>query len=432
MRRATRTALLCSLCLGAATAAFGQAQNDFARDRDLGVLDRPRPEYDALGVPVSTFLMYPKLNVVTGYNDNIFASQTGTQGAGFVQLQPSIGLKSQWSQNELDFFTHASINRYFDHGSENTEDYGAGLNGRLDVLADTKLTGGASYDLETEPREAETALRNTVNPVQYGVWQAQASGSHQFNRLQISLSGTWDSYNYLDGQAVSGNGLIIAPGSTVFVDEHYRNVQDYGETLRADYALSPDTAVFVSGNINQHNYSEQPPLVPFNYNSHGSEILGGVNFQISSLLTGEVGIGYFQQDFPHVVNQNLDGFAIHGTVQWFPTELTTVTLKVNRFVQDSAIQTSAGYVDTGGVVEVDHELRYNVILSGIFSYNHDSYQGLDRTDDRWGAGLGAKYLFTREVGLGLNFNHDSQVSSGANRFINFDINRVMLNLVLQR
>ena len=422
MRRATKTALLCSLCLGAGTAAFGQAQNDFARDRDLGVLDRPRPEYDALGVPVSTFLLYPRLNVVTGYNDNIFATDTAVKGAGFVQLQPSAALRSQWSQHELDLNAHASINRWFSQGSEDTDDYGAALNGRLDVLASTKITGGASYDLETEPREAETSARNTVNPVQFGLWTAQLAGSHQFNRLQVSLSGTFDSYNYIDGRDALNN----------IVDEHYRNVQDYGETLRADYALSPDTALFVSGNLNQHNYSTQPPLVPFNFNSHGSEILGGVNFQITSLVTGEVGVGYYQQDFSHIVNQNLGGLAVHATVQWFPTELTTVTLKVNRLVQDSAIQTSAGYVDTGGQFEVDHELRYNVILSGLFSYNHDSYQGLDRTDERWTAGIGAKYLFTREVGVGLNFNHDSQVSSGANRFINFDINRVMLNLVLQK
>jgi len=424
MRRATKAALLCSLCLGAGAPAFGQAQNDFARDRDLGVLDRPRPEYDALGIPVSAFLLYPRLNVVTGYNDNIFAGDTNIKGAGFVQLQPSASLRSQWSQHELDLTTHASINRYFNQGSEDTDDYGAALNGRLDVLTSTKITGGGSYDLETEPREAETSARNTLNPVQFGLWTAQLSASRQFNRLQVSLSGTFDSYNYINGRAPNNTAIII--------DEHYRNVQDFGETLRADYALSPDTAIFVSGNINQHNYSVQPPLVPFNFNSHGSEILGGVNFQITSLVTGEVGIGYYQQEFPHIVNQDLAGFAIHGTVQWFPTELTTVTVKVNRLVQDSAIQTSAGYVDTGGQVEVDHELRYNVILSGLFSYNHDSYQGLDRQDDRWTAGIGAKYLFTREVGLGLNFNHDSQVSGGANRFINFDINRVMLNLVLQK
>jgi len=423
MRRLTKAALLCSLCFATGTQAFGQAQNDFARDRDLGVLDRPRPEYDALGMPVSTFLMYPRLNVVTGYNDNIFAQNTGTQGSGFVQLQPSVAFRSQWSQHELDLLTHASINRYFDHGTEDTDDYGASLNGRLDVLASTKLTAGGSYDLETEPRESETSLRNTINPVQFGLWTAQFSGSHQFNRLQISLNGTWDSFNYLDGRD---------PLTGAVVDEHYRNVQDFGETLRGDYALSPDTAIFISGNLNQHIYSVVPPLVPSNFGSHGYEMLGGVNFQITSLLTGEVGIGYYQQNYPHLLNQDANGFAVHGTMQWFPTELTTVTLKVNRFIQDSAIVTSAGYVDTGGSFEVDHELRYNVILSGIFSYNHDSYQGIDRTDERWTAGLGAKYLFTREVGLGLNFNHDSQVSSGANRFINFDINRVMLNLVLQK
>jgi hypothetical protein len=424
MRRLTKTALLCSLCFAASAPAFGQAQNDFARDRDLGVMDRPRPEYDALGVPVSTFLMYPRLNVVTGYNDNLFAQETGAVGSGFVQFQPSVAFRSQWSQHELDLTTHASINRFFDHDSESTDDYGAQLFGRLDVLASTKINGGVSYDLETEPREAETATRDTLNPVQFGLWTAQLSAARQFNRLQVSLSGTWDSYNYLDG--------VLNTNPSIIVDEHFRNVQDTGETLRADYALSPDTAIFVSGNLNQHNYSVQPPLVPNDFNSHGYEVLGGVNFQVTSLMTGEVGMGYFQQDFPHVANQDLGGFALHGTLQWFPTELTTVTLKVNRLVQDSAIQFSSGYVDTGGLFEVDHELRYNVILSGLFSYNNDSYQGLDRTDERWTAGIGAKYLFTREVGVGLNFNHDSQVSSGANRFINFDINRVMLNLVLQK
>jgi len=387
-------------------------------------MDRPRPEYDALGVPVSTFLMYPRLNVVTGYNDNLFAQETGAVGSGFVQFQPSVAFRSQWSQHELDLTTHASINRFFDHDSESTDDYGAQLFGRLDVLASTKINGGVSYDLETEPREAETATRDTLNPVQFGLWTAQLSAARQFNRLQVSLSGTWDSYNYLDG--------VLNTNPSIIVDEHFRNVQDTGETLRADYALSPDTAIFVSGNLNQHNYSVQPPLVPNDFNSHGYEVLGGVNFQVTSLMTGEVGMGYFQQDFPHVANQDLGGFALHGTLQWFPTELTTVTLKVNRLVQDSAIQFSSGYVDTGGLFEVDHELRYNVILSGLFSYNNDSYQGLDRTDERWTAGIGAKYLFTREVGVGLNFNHDSQVSSGANRFINFDINRVMLNLVLQK
>lgn len=423
MNKSIKVAILASAFLVAGlSSVFAQAENDFARDRDLGVLDRPRPEYDAIGIPLDTFLLYPRLNIIGGYDDNIYAVQTGAVGDGIVQLQPSLMLKSQWSQNELDLALHSSINRYFDHTLEDTNDYGASVNGRLDVLASTKLNASASYDLETEAREAESATRNTISPVQFGLWQSQISGSRQFDRLQVSLTGTWDSFNYLDG--LDDTGAVV--------DEHFRNVEDLGETLRADYAISPDTAVFVSGNLNQHAYSLQPPAVLNDFNSHGYEVLGGVNFQITSLVTGEVGAGYFVQDFPHVGGENLGSFAIHGSVQWFPSELTTVTVKVDRLVQDSDIENSAGYVTTGGSAEVDEEVRYNVILTGLLSYNNDTYQGIDRDDERWTAGVGAKYLMTRELGLGLNFYHDSQVSTGTARFINFEINRVMLNVVLQK
>jgi hypothetical protein len=437
MNKPIKLAFLAStFCVAGLCPAFAQqAENDFARDRDLGVLERPRPEYDAIGIPLDTFLLFPRLNVVSGYNDNIYALPTGLQGDGIVQLQPSVTLKSQWSQHELDLDLHSSINRYFDHPLEDTNDYGAALSGRLDVLASTKLTGSASYDLETEPREAESAARDTISPVQYGLWQSQLAASHQFNRLQISLTGTFDRFDYQDGQFLNGSiagNTIVGQNNNVLVDEHFRNVEDFGETVRADYALSPDTAVFVSGNLNQHFYPVQPPMVANDFNSHGYQVLGGVNFQITSLVTGEVGAGYFVQDFPSVGGQNLGSFAMNASVQWFPSELTTVTVKADRLVEDSDIQNSAGYVTTGGSVEVDHELRYNVILTGLFEYNDDAYQGIDRDDQRWTAGGGAKYLFTRELGLGLNFYHDSQVSSGTARFVNFDINRVMLNVVLQK
>ena len=66
------------------------------------------------------------------------------------------------------------------------------------------------------------------------------------------------------------------------------------------------------------------------------------------------------------------------------------------------------------------------------SFNDDAYEGIDREDQRWSVAIGGKYLFTREVGVALNFYHDSQTSAGADRFINFDMNRIMLSLVLQR
>ena len=168
------------------TQAAAQAQNNFARDRDLAVLDRPRPEYDAIGVPVDgSFLLYPKINVVGQYDDNIFATNTGTQSDEIFQIQPSLALKSQWSEHELVLNAHSSINQYASHSGEDTNDYGASASGRLDVLESTNITGSATYDLETEAREAEGAILNTVNPVQFSVWTGQLAASRQFNRLQV-------------------------------------------------------------------------------------------------------------------------------------------------------------------------------------------------------------------------------------------------------
>jgi len=36
---------------------YDQTQSQFARDRNIGVLDRPRPDYDALGVCAGAFLV---------------------------------------------------------------------------------------------------------------------------------------------------------------------------------------------------------------------------------------------------------------------------------------------------------------------------------------------------------------------------------------
>jgi hypothetical protein len=404
------------------TATFAQAQNNFARDENIGVTERARPDYDAIGVPVSTFLLFPRIDLSAIYDDNILATDTNKQNDFIAQIEPSLNLKSQWSRHELDATAYAKPNFYASHSNENTTDYGAGLNGRLDVLTGTSISGQTSYDRLTESSKSEGFSRNTVKPVQYDLWNAGATAVHQFNRLQVSLGGAWNRYRYSDG--VNSSGAVV--------DETYRDVDNYTETLRADYALSPDTAVFVSGNLNQNSYVTQPPLVPYDRDGHGYEILGGVNFQLSQLVQGEVGAGYLSEEYPHVPGQDYRNLAFHALVHWYPSELTTVTLKADRVAYNSQDARSGGYISTGGSLKVDHELRWNVILNLDLSYNSDDHQGIDRVDNRWRGAVGGTYLVSRNVGLALNFSHDSVDSTGADRYISFQDNTVMLSLILQQ
>ena len=57
---------------------------DLACAQAVGVLERERPAYDAKGIPLGGFRLYPRLNFDTAYDDNVFrlpAAQTPRAGA---------------------------------------------------------------------------------------------------------------------------------------------------------------------------------------------------------------------------------------------------------------------------------------------------------------------------------------------------------------
>ncbi len=45
--------------------------------QDVGVMDRARPAYDAKGIPLGGFRLFPSLDVVGTYDDNVFRLPTG-------------------------------------------------------------------------------------------------------------------------------------------------------------------------------------------------------------------------------------------------------------------------------------------------------------------------------------------------------------------
>src|ERR1700712_320465 len=77
-----RRAIL-TLGVSAAAAGVGFAAPAAAEDaatptyigmtpQDIGVMQRPRPEYDAKGIPLGAFRMFPSLDVNATYDDNVF------------------------------------------------------------------------------------------------------------------------------------------------------------------------------------------------------------------------------------------------------------------------------------------------------------------------------------------------------------------------
>ena len=129
---------------------------------------------------------------------------------------------------------------------------------------------------------------------------------------------------------------------------------------------------------------------------------------------------------------DIGGLSAKGQVQWFPTQLTTVTATALRSVGDSGIIGSAGFLNTTGGIQVDHELLRNLILTVNGTGTQNQYFGISRTDDIWTTGASASWLLTRWFGLTLGYTFADQHSSGVERGPTFDDNRFVLSAVFQR
>jgi len=187
----------------------------------------------------------------------------------------------------------------------------------------------------------------------------------------------------------------------------------------------------VAGAYNTRNYGEQPGTVPYNSSSNGYNIAGGVNFEITHIVRADIQLGYLDQTYQSPLFKTIQGLSAKGQIEWFPTQLTTVTLTGLRAVGDSEIIGAAGYINSTGALQIDHELLRNLILTANASTTQNQYSGIDRNDHIWTVGAYAKWYLASRIQLTFGYTHADQTSSGTNAGPSFTDNRVTLSNTLQ-
>jgi hypothetical protein len=400
--------------------------DSFDRGQNVSVRDRPRPDYQAEGLHVGGFLIYPKITTSVSYDDNVFAAQKNAVGDGFFTVNPEVDFQSTWSRNALAGYVRASQDVYARQTTENDFQYGLGLNGKYEfgnaAIGEATLTGSVDYGLYTLPREAANSGQISLHPIQYDFTELNSELADTFNRLRLSARVDYQIYDYLNAQTPGG--------AVVFEQALNHSVATF--TGKAEYAISPDTAAFVTAAYNDREYVHQPPSVPLDDNNQGYNFGGGANFDLTHLIRGEVQVGYMNQTYVSPAFETISGLSAKGQLEWFPTQLTTVTATALRTVGDSGLIHSAGYLNTTGGIQVDHELLRNLILSADAADTENQYNGIDRSDNIWSAGASANWLTTRWLGFTLAYLFSDQRSTGLNRGPSFIDNRLTLSAVFQR
>lgn len=408
---------ICALAV-TAVAPLAHGQEAFERDRNTSVRQRAFEENQAAGIRAGSFLLFPQLDLGVEWNDNIYAASTGETDDTIFTVAPSFNLNSQWSVHQLNLFGSVRNRTFADASDDNTTDWQIGADGRLDVTRDNYFLGNLFTGRLTEPRYSASGPANLREPVEYDLSRAGASFVHTFNRVRGRIGVDFADYNFKDS-TLFGGGIF---------DQDFRDRQETDITGRLDYAVSPDTALFGSVTHRDRNYDQAVP----NRDSKGWRYLVGANFDLSTKIRGEVGVGYSTTDYDNAAFRNIDGFAASARVEWFPTELTSVTLTGVRDTIESDVNIASGVETTGFGARVDHSLRRNVILNAGVSYDQDDYKAIDREDDLTQYSVGAEWYVNRVLRANAGFEHRKQDSSGLARNRDFDQNAITVGISLRR
>jgi hypothetical protein len=426
MARALSGVILGGVALLTAGTAMAQqavanapSQSMFERDRNVSVSQRPHPGYESAPLPLGAFTGMPKIDVGVEENDNIYASQTAKSSDTIFTINPEFDLSSNWSRNALQAYIRSASREYTRFNSESTTDWQLGGSGRLDAGRGALTAGGDTGEF-TEPRSSTNTSRTSTHPIRYYQSDAFVGAQQEFNRVRLTGRVDFQNLDYQNG--------TDSTGAQVFEKDRDRKITTVSG--KAEYALSPATAVFFDASYNEHRYDLIPPAVLLNRNSQGGEFDVGANFDLSHVARGEVQVGYLKQDFVSTFG-SISGLSALGKVEWFPNQLTTVTLTGSRGVQDAAITGSPAYIAEIASLQADHELLRNLILTGRVGFEDDNYNGVDRKDRNANAYVAAKYLLNRVVGLTLSYTYLDQDSSGAAKGPKYTINRLMASTTLQ-
>jgi hypothetical protein len=372
------------------------------------VTSRDRPEVDALGMMVGDFWLFPALGVETYHNDNIFATNVREESDSILRIKPELDLESNWNRHMLNLTASADIGRYRDNDSEDFEDYRISIDGRLDVQGEDTLTGKVGYARKHVLRSSPND-QNGKEPTTYDVGSASTAYRKRFNRFSFRVGAEFERRDYND---------VKSPlGKKINNDDQDRD--ELEGLVQLNYDISPQYSVFLRTRYNTIDYDDTFDSRGLQRSSDGYKIVVGTELRLTGLLYGEVFAGYGKRNYDDSTLKNIDEPTGGVSLTWLPTQLTTVTFSVERYVSETVVSATSGILSTKGAVVVDHELLRSLLLQARLSTSEDDFEGINRNDTYVGAGFGANYLMNRHLYLSLNYDYldrDSDVPTGRQDF----------------
>jgi hypothetical protein len=376
--------------------AAGPVRADITDD----AVARPRPEYEAQGLPLGAFRLFPSLTFATSFDDNIYRTETDTLSDIFFTFSPRAVLRSQWSQHALNLSASSDTLVYSRYSTENVTNFNFAGDGRLDVLRDLRITGDASFARLHVPRSSPDLSFNAMSPLPFSQTHADVTAQYQPNELGIAVGVNFDRFDY-------GSVDLVGGGSTNWDDQDRDNILPHA---RVTYEFSPGYTTFVEAIYDDRHFDLDVDRSGFDRSSHGYRVRGGLGAPLSHLVQGSIFLGYLDQQYIAPL-PDVSGLDFGATLDWYVTQLTTLRLSAAHLVNDTTFAGASATDDRSVRFSVDHELLRNLILRGFLGYTDSQFRGIPRDDELTDVGFGADYLLNPYFSVAGRYIYQSRNSN---------------------
>jgi hypothetical protein len=369
-------------------------------EEDLPVMARPRPEYDAKGIPLGGFRLFPDLNLTSAYDDNIYRTQTNKFNDFVFEIAPAVRVRSDWNRHMLEAYAGIENYEYATQTSENLTDWNAGADGRYDITGGASVYGNGSAAQLHEARSSPNQVGFQAAPNRYFQYHGETDATYQPNRFGLTAGAQVDSFIYQNTPTVGGG----------FLNNKDRNYSEYQGYAKAFYDFSPGYTGFLRASYDTRQFAQELDRTGVHRSSNGYKVDGGVDLQISHLLSGEVYLGYLKQDFSAPL-KSVSGLDYAAKLDWLATPLLTVHLQGSRILTQVILAGASVSDDKSVGISADYEILRNVIAQAHANYVDSSYTGIARHDESPDLGLGVKYLINRYASVGVAYAYTERLTN---------------------
>lgn len=303
-----------------------------------------RPRIRANGFELSPVLQSHLLA-----DSNPRARPDGPAGVSLV-VEPRVDVLRRSRGLAANAYGFARVRRFISPTTENTQEYGAGLDVQRQVNRSLAIRARGEAGHYAEPRFAAFAADNALTPVEYTRFTGQLTAAFTSGRFAVTPSVEVDRLIYFDNRLADRPSIVLDQGDRTFTRTAGR--------LTVGTAGPAGVTALAGVEVNGRDYDE---VRTFDPDSSGILLFGGVRLRPDPLVELEVVAGYLHQSYQPPFGSP-SGVYGRAEARWTPTPLTRLTVDLRRDVSERGNLTQGGALRTRARVTFDYRARRDLLL----------------------------------------------------------------------